>query len=156
LSISDEEEVGTNVPDMLGSGSYKFNKNDYWKSTVICNCAGKGDVTEQKIRKNSNGDIKKSNVVFDFNGDFGRVGLRLTFNTTVSFSYYATYMPSQSSSSQEEFDWSVDFDTMTDKNFIIKKETVGNRTRYTAEGENTVKLSNGSQTGKIKMVVWEE
>jgi hypothetical protein len=44
---------------------------------------------------------------------------------------------------------------MTDKNFTIKKETVGNRTRYTAEGENTLKLSNGSQTAKIKMVVWE-
>jgi len=156
LSISDEEEVGTEVPDVLGSGSYKFNKNDYWKSTVICNCAGKGDVTEQKIRKISNGDIKKANIVFDYNGDFGRVGVRLTFNTKGSFSYYATYMPSQSSSSEEDFDWSVDFDTMIDKNLTFKKETVGNRTRYTAEGENTLKLANGSQTSKIKLVVWEE
>jgi len=156
LNISDEEEIGTNVPDVLGSGSYNYNKSDYWKFTVICNCAGKGDVTEQKMRKNAGGDIKKSNLVFDYNGDFGRVGLRMTFNTTGSYSYYATYMPSQSSSSQEEFYWSVDFDTMIDKNFTIKKETVGNRTRYTAEGENTLKLSNGSQTAKIKMVVWEE
>ena len=156
LGISDEEEIGTNVPDVLGSGSYKYNKNDYWKSTVICNCAGKGDVTEQKIKQNSSGDIKKTDIVFDFNGDFGRVGLRLTFNTTGSFSYFATYMPSQSSSSQEEFYWPVDFDTMTDKNFTIKKETVGNRTRYTAEGEHTLKLANGSQTSKIKLVVWEE
>lgn len=156
LDILDEEESGTKVPDVLGSGSYKFNKNDYWKFTVICNCAGKGDVTEQKIRKNSDGDIKKSNIVFDYNKDFGRVGLRLTFNTKGSFSYFATYMPSQSSSSQEEVYWPVDFDTMTDKNFTIKKETVGNRTRYTAEGENTLKLANGSQTSKIKLVVWEE
>ena len=156
LEISDEEESGTDVPDVLGSGSYKFNKNDYWKFTVICNCAGKGDVTEQKIRTNSDGDVKKSNIVFDYNEDFGRVGLRLTFNTKGSYSYYATHMPAQSSSSQEEFYWPVDFDTITDKNFTIKKETVGNRTRYTAEGENTLKLANGSQTSKIKIVVWEE
>jgi hypothetical protein len=113
-------------------------------------------VTEQKIRKNSDGDIKKSDIVFNYNGDFGSVGLRLTFNTKGSFSYNATYLPSQSSSSQEDFDWSVDFDTILEKNFIIKKETVGNRTRYTAEGENTLKLANGSQTSKIKLVVWEE
>ena len=156
LEMSDEEEVGTEVPDLLGSGSYKSNKSDYWKFTVICNCAGKGDVTEQKIRQTSGGNIKRSNVVFDYDEGSGRLNLNLIFNTTRSYSYYATHMPSQSSSGQEELDWPVNFDTILDKNLTIKKETVGNRTRYTAEGENTLNLSNGSQTAKIKMVVWEE
>ena len=156
LDISDEEEIGTEVPDVLGSGSYKYNKSDYWKFTVICNCAGKGDVTEQKIKQASGGGIKRSNVIFNYDEGSGKINLDLFFNTTSSNSYNATHMPSQSSSSQEELHWPVIFDTFLDKNFSIKKETVGNRTRYTAEGENTLKLSNGSQIAKIKLVVWEE
>jgi hypothetical protein len=156
LEMSDEEEVGTEVPGLLGSGSYKSSKSDYWKFTVICNCAGKGDVTEQKIRQTSGGNIKRSNVVFDYDEGSGRINLNLIFNTTRSYSYYATHMPSQSSSGEEELDWPVNFDTILDKNLTIKKETVGNRTRYTAEGEHTLKLANGSQTSKIKLVVWEE
>ncbi|HEX3166793.1 MAG TPA: Ig-like domain-containing protein [Chitinophagaceae bacterium] len=155
LNMSDEE-IGTGVPDVLGSGSYKYNKSDYWKFTIICNCAGKGDVTEQKTRQASGGGIKNSNVNFSCNDNAGKIHLDMTFTTTGSNSYQATHMPSQSSTSQDDLYWPVDFDTITDKNFTIKKETVGNRTRYTAQGENTIKLSNGSQTAKIKMVVWEE
>lgn len=156
LDISDEEESGTDIPDVLGSGSYKYNKSDYWKFTVICNCAGKGDVTEQKTRQTAGGNLKKSYINFSFDEGSGKVSLGLYFDMTSVTSTEATRMPSQSSSSQEDFHWPVDFLTGLDKNFTVKKEKVGNRIRYTGECANDLKLSNGFQSAKIKIVVWEE
>lgn len=156
LDISDEEESGTDIPDVFGSGSYKYDKSDYWKNTVICNCAGKGEVTEQKTRQTSGGNMKKSYVNFSFDEGSAKISLGLFFDMTSATSHEATRMPSQSSSSQEDFHWPVDFDTILDKNFTVKKERVGNRTRYTGEGTDEHKLSNGYQSAKIKIVVWEE
>ena len=156
LSSSDDESSGTEVPDVLESGTYTYNKSDNWKNTIICNCAMKGDVTEQKIKSTASGGIKNSSVHFSFDEGSGKVSLDLNFISSNSYSFKATHLPGESSSSQDELHWPVIFDTFLDKNLSIKKEIVGNRTRYTAEGEYTLKLPNGSQNSKIKVVVWEE
>jgi len=156
MNSVDDEADATEVPDMLESATYSYMKSDYWKNTVICNCASKGDVSEQKIKVKSDGELKNSSIAFSFDEGAGRVSLNLNFNTSNSSSMKATHLPDQSSNSNEQFNWSVDFDTFLDKNLTIKKEKVGNRIRYTAEGEQSINLSNLHQSGKVKLVVWEE
>lgn len=156
VSSAGDETDGTEIPDLLETGTYKYKKSDYWKNTVICNCAGKGDVTEQKLKANSAGELKKSNINFSYNEGAGRINLDLFFNTTSSSLFRATLLPTQSSTSEDELHWSVNFDTFMDKNLTVKKEKVGNKTRYTIEGEQTIKVNQTNQSGKIKMVVWEE
>lgn len=156
VSSPDEESGGADIPDLLESGTYNHHKDDYWKNTIICNCAGKGDVTEQKIKATSAGEIQNSSVHFDYNEGHGRIRLDLRFISSNSSSFMATHLPSQSSTSRDELQWPVDFDTMLDKNFSIKREKVGNRTRYTVEGEQTNKTNSLHQSARVKMVIWEK
>jgi len=156
ISSIDGKTEGTEVPDVLETGSFKYMKSDFWKNTVICNCASKGEVTEQKMKSTSDGELKNSSITFSYDDGVGRINLDIFFNTSNTASHSASHIPLQSSNSQDELHWPVNFDTFTDKSFKVRKEKIGNRTRYTAEGEQSIDLKNLHQSGKIKMVVWEE
>lgn len=156
LSNNTDESDGTAVPEIMEFGTYHYSKSDYWKNTMICECAMKGDVTEQKINNTGSGEIKNGSIHFSYNEGGGRLTLNLIFNSSNTYSFKATHMDTNTSSSEGDLDWPVHFDTFLDKNFTIKKEKVGNKIKYTAEGEQTIKVKLLRQTARVKMVLWEE
>jgi hypothetical protein len=136
LTSAEEEAVGTDIPDMLEFGNYNYAKSDYWKNTLICNCAGKGEVTEQRIKNTGAGEIKNSTLHFSYSEGAGRLSLNLKFTSKNSAFFKASHLPEQTSNSEDDLHWPVDFDTFMDKNFKIIKEKVGNKIKYTGRGTN--------------------
>jgi hypothetical protein len=153
---TDEDPGG--VPNTLGSGSYSLDQMKLSKDVVICESVAKGQETIQRIQTRSGGGLKNGHLSFSFSeGNKGSLRLVLVFATTTAVHFEQTGLPAQTNTTGEDLSWEVEFDALSDKNFSVKKEKLGAKTKYTIEGKRITNPGcNMNATETIKMVVYEE
>lgn len=154
--VAEDDESESMVPDKLDGGSYSYRKTDIRKGIIICESVSKGQTTVQKILASQDGELKSSNFGFSVDNNSAHVNINLNFLANTSSKFSQTYLPEQSNNSTEEISWNVSFDSLLGNELTVKKQKIGNKTRYTIEGKRTLNLKCSSNSETIRMVIDEE
>ena len=161
IAVTSEETEDSNplaVPDVMESGEYRRKAGTLYDHVITCESVQKGDHQIQKTNTFATGTIHHSLIQFNFpeNDDEGYFSLHLDFDVNETYSSYVTLQGTTVGSNPTKHTVTVTTNT-DDKSVKLKREVVGGKVRFTAEGKTIFKSGCGTdQVQTFKAVITRE